>query len=155
MTRFRMNCPGKGEVIVTVDDDIAPLLRAQMWRARFTKNTQSYHVYLSVGGRAESLARKILDIDDERKEARFINGNSLDLRRSNMRVVTYQEKMAEVRASRDMLRKVLNVCKRGHRMTPDNTYRNGKCGQILCKTCRNAWSRARRNAVGKPEGVPA
>lgn len=88
----------KGKVVAfaLVDDDDLPLVLPHRWRYWYTGSGYAAR-QIGSSRRGEKklvmMHRLILDLDGNEVEADHINGNTLDNRRSNLRVVTHAQNM--------------------------------------------------------------
>lgn len=65
--------------------------------------------------------------------------------------VTHLENVRRGRsAASNRARAKLNKCRRGHDLTPENTYVAPGTGKRKCLTCRRAWRRANENKTSRP-----
>jgi len=140
--RFKILCPGVGHVVVTVDAGEAYRLRAQAWSVRYSRKS-GYTVYRSHNGETLTLARLLGPARDGERTL-FLNGNALDLRRCNLRAETCAQRGRLLAASRSSFEGAAGVCRRGHRMTPDNVqlYSGGKRRCLACVRERAARKKA-------------
>ncbi len=115
-----------------VDDEDLPLVLGQRWYA----NRSSTGQYYAINGQRLGMHRLITNCP-KGLEVDHINHDTLDNRRSNLRVCTHKENMRNGKYA------LATECPRGHVYTPENTYLDRKGRR--CKACnaqRAAWHRA-------------
>lgn len=117
-------------------------LKKHKWRARWSKTTKSYYVERSIphpkGGKyksgkprnvTESIHRRIMGLDyGDKRQVDHINGNTLDNRRGNLRIVTPRENHENRKDQSKYGVGVYYVKARSHLNTPykAQTYFEGK-----------------------------
>lgn len=87
MKRFKLQCGA----VITIDDCDAYLLRSYVWRSHAGSDGRRYIVRGAHGSRP--LSHTICDITGKDHVA-YANGDTMDLRRSNLVVVRARQKVA-------------------------------------------------------------
>jgi hypothetical protein len=123
-----------------VDDVDVPLLAGRRWHV-MPSSTGNYYA-ISGGRNGRVYMHRLITSCPDGLEVDHINHNTLDNRRSNLRVVTHAENMRNGKFA------LATHCPRGHAYDWTNTYRDSRGRR--CKACA-AVRQSRLRASETPE----
>lgn len=138
-------------VYVKVDDGDAHLLRSMNWRAAQGKSGPTVARHIPGGGK-QTLARFLLDVTDENVIVAHTNGDQLDCRRANLRLVPRGNQLERIRKKRfAAAARAFGMFSCGHPRTPENTYAGMNCKACALQSSKEKYSRKKARKESQAE----